>query len=152
MVFPFWQVQRTPPREWKRYALDNIAIFYHKNKANRVALWGLGGKASASFNTAALQNLAAIFSRVALHKAMFDFALAFVWLISSFRHSNFFPLVLLTDNLLQYTVVFHFFQGVFHSFTRVWRFLWKTSSLLGCGGFGRIGKNRDETVEKSEQI
>lgn len=46
----------------------------------------LGGEASAAFDAAALQDLAAIFSTIALHEAMFDFALAFMRLISSLWH------------------------------------------------------------------
>jgi len=46
----------------------------------------LGGKAGATFDTAALEHLLTGLGIVALHKAMLDFALALMWLISSLWH------------------------------------------------------------------
>lgn len=46
----------------------------------------LGGQAGATFSAAAGENLAAVFSRVSLHEAVLNFALALVRLISAFWH------------------------------------------------------------------
>ena len=47
----------------------------------------LDGEAGAAFDSATLQDLLTVFRIVALHKAMFDFALALMWLISSLWHN-----------------------------------------------------------------
>ena len=48
----------------------------------------LDGEAGAAFDAATLQDLAAGLGGVALHEAVFDLALAFVGLVSAFRHDD----------------------------------------------------------------
>lgn len=52
-----------------------------------VIIMELCGKAGATFDATTLEDFASVFGIIALHKTMLGFALAFVWLICSFRHN-----------------------------------------------------------------
>ena len=86
-----------------------LGLFYHSGKCSAlplesesgIFLKALGGQASATLNAAASKNFAAISSSIAFAEAVLDFALALMWLISTFWH-KFYPdfiIIVLFDNL-----------------------------------------------------
>lgn len=63
----------------------------------------LGGEASAALDPATLQDLLASPTIIAFHKTMFGFALAFVWLVCTFRHMIYIFLLNLANTCLSIT-------------------------------------------------
>lgn len=63
----------------------------------------LGGEAGATLNPPALQDLLTSPTIIAFHKTMFGFALAFVWLVCTFRHVIYIFLLNLANTCLSIT-------------------------------------------------
>ena len=68
------------------FLIEHIRYIIPPKRAYIRGSFDLSREASATFEAAASQDFAAIGARIALHEAMFNFALAFVWLIGTFWH------------------------------------------------------------------
>lgn len=63
-----------------------------KKKSPWWGLFCLSGETSATLNTTTLQNFLAVLGTITLHEAVFDFALALVWLVCPLWHNKLTPI------------------------------------------------------------
>lgn len=71
----------------RRDSLDRFDIMPHMVIITYAAYAILIAEAGATFDTATLEDSAAVFGGIALHEAVLGFALAFVGLVSAFGHN-----------------------------------------------------------------
>ena len=69
-----------------RFCRFNKYILRHHENGSGISYLTLGGEAGAAFEAAAFENEATRVGRIAFYKTVFNFALALVRLICSFRH------------------------------------------------------------------